>query len=78
MVFALVYFFNTAMYNINKMLQFIVHSNLAYVVVWVEPYKHPLAAMYHKQVVVPNLFVVLAVPAVAEFVGLDRKDCITD
>lgn len=66
------------MHHINKMLEFIVYINLAYVVVRVEPYKQPLAAMDHIQVVVPNLFVILVVPAVAKFVCLNRKDCIAD
>ena len=34
--------------------------------------------MNHKYVVVPNIFVVWIVPAVAEFVGFNRKDCIAD
>jgi hypothetical protein len=60
------------------MLEFIVYGNLAYVVVGVEPYKNPLAAMDHIHVVVADLFVVRVIPAVAEFVGLNRKNCIVD
>jgi hypothetical protein len=72
------YFFNTVTHNLNKMLEFIIYINLAYVAVGVETYKQPFAAMNHKYVVVPNIFVVWIVPAVTEFVGLNRKDCIAD
>ena len=74
----MVYFFNTLAHNINKMPEFIVYINLAYVAVGVEPYKQPFAAMDHKYVVVPNLFIIRIVPVVAEFVCLNRKDCIAD
>ena len=72
------YFFNTLVHNINKMPEFIVYINLAYVAVGIETYKHPLAAMDHIHVVVPNLFVIRIIPAVAEFVGLNCKNCIAD
>jgi hypothetical protein len=58
--------------------EFIIYINLAYVAVGVETYKYPLAAMNHIHVVVPNFFVIRIVPAVAEFVGLNRKNCIAD
>ena len=66
------------MHHINKMLEFIVYVNFAYVIIGVEPYKNPLAAMDHKHVVVPDFFVVRIIPAVAEFVGFNRKDCIAN
>jgi hypothetical protein len=72
------YLFNTVVHHIDKIPKFIVYINLAYVIIWVKTYKYPLATMNHKQVVIPNLFIVQIVPAVAEFVGLNRKDCIAD
>jgi hypothetical protein len=60
------------------MSEFIVNINLAYIAVGVETYKYPLAAVDHKYVVVSDLFIVRIVPAVTEFVSLDRKDCIID
>ena len=58
--------------------EFIVYINLTYVAVGVETYKQPFAAMDHIHVVVPNILIAWIVPAVAEFVSLNRKDCIAD